>query len=73
MITACLISTTMNWDGQDPNDLMALERDDPDASVENFDSMDGPSEEDAYRQGVFSSESRGCLTDQLKCQPYRGV
>ncbi|THU84968.1 hypothetical protein K435DRAFT_783557 [Dendrothele bispora CBS 962.96] len=55
MVTACLISTTMNWDGQDPEHIMSLARDDPNASVENFDSMDGPSEEEAYRQGEYKT------------------
>ncbi|KAF5367062.1 hypothetical protein D9758_003884 [Tetrapyrgos nigripes] len=55
MVTACLISTTMNWDGVDQSDIMALARDDPNASVENFDSMDGPSEEEAYKQGEYKT------------------
>jgi hypothetical protein len=45
----------MNWDGKDQDDIMALARDDPDASVENFNSMDGPSEEEAYKQGTSVS------------------
>ncbi|KAI9453330.1 inositol hexakisphosphate-domain-containing protein [Russula earlei] len=48
MVTACLIATTMN-----------LKRDectsgiDPDSVAEDFDSVDGPSEEEAYLQGEY--------------------
>ncbi|KAG2107438.1 inositol hexakisphosphate-domain-containing protein [Suillus discolor] len=50
MVTACLISTTMNWQGEE-NYIDGQE--DPD-SVE-YDSIDGPSEEQAYRQGEYKT------------------
>ncbi|KAG2359074.1 inositol hexakisphosphate-domain-containing protein [Suillus spraguei] len=50
MVTACLISTTMNWQGEE-NYIDGHE--DPD-SVE-YDSIDGPSEEQAYRQGEYKT------------------
>ncbi|KAF8121766.1 inositol hexakisphosphate-domain-containing protein [Boletus edulis] len=46
MVTACLISTIMNWVG-DENVHVA-----EDMSTLNYDSMDGPSEEEAYLQGI---------------------
>ncbi|KAG1819922.1 inositol hexakisphosphate-domain-containing protein [Suillus variegatus] len=50
MVTACLISTTINWQGEE-NYIDGQE--DPD-SVE-YDSIDGPSEEQAYRQGEYKT------------------
>lgn len=52
MVTACLISTTINWQGEE-NYIDGQE--DPD-SVE-YDSIDGPSEEQAYRQGLIGSRT----------------
>ena len=46
MVTACLISTTLEWDGS------AFEFD-GEEEEEEYDTMDGPSEEDAYLQGGF--------------------
>lgn len=46
MVSACLISTTMHWENGQTD---TLDRDDP--AADNYDSMDGPSEEEAYRQG----------------------
>lgn len=46
MVSACLISSTMNWKGQDN----LVEGDEPVAEV--YDAMDGPSEEEAYLQGT---------------------
>ncbi|KAJ7168617.1 inositol hexakisphosphate-domain-containing protein [Mycena filopes] len=48
MVAACLISTTMNWHGKAPKYEEDLE---PDA----YDSMDGPSEEEAYLQGEYKT------------------
>jgi hypothetical protein len=46
MIAACLIATTMNWNGQE--DIF-----DHDEAVEDvYNSMDGPSEEEAYLSGI---------------------
>lgn len=50
MVTACLISTTMKWQGADD---YVDGQEDPD-SVE-YDSIDGPSEEQAYRQGEYKT------------------
>jgi hypothetical protein len=49
MVTACLISTTLTWDGN------AFEFD-GDEEEEEYDTMDGPSEEDAYLQGQFHAQ-----------------
>lgn len=56
MVSACLISTTLEWNPEtrEGNDLMALAQDDFEDSKDQedfFDSMDGISEEEAYRQG----------------------
>jgi hypothetical protein len=48
MVTACLISTTMNWQGEEDY----IDRQEDPESVE-YDSIDGPSEEQAYRQGLI--------------------
>jgi len=53
MVTACLISTTMNWQGEE-NDFEGQE--DP-SSIE-YDSIDGPSEEQAYLQGLIPVEPK---------------
>ena len=45
MVTACLISTIMGWDGE----IELLEFDGEEEI--GYDSIDGPSEEDAYLQG----------------------
>lgn len=50
MVTACLISTTMNWQGEES---YIDGQEDPE-SVE-YDSIDGPSEEQAYRQGEYKT------------------
>ncbi|KAG2100890.1 inositol hexakisphosphate-domain-containing protein [Suillus cothurnatus] len=50
MVTACLISTTMNWQGEED---YIDGQEDPE-SVE-YDSIDGPSEEQAYRQGEYKT------------------
>ena len=47
MVTACLIATTANWD-KDGNEVPSPEEGD---GTEIYDSMDGPSEEEAYLQG----------------------
>ncbi|KAK7006097.1 inositol hexakisphosphate-domain-containing protein [Favolaschia claudopus] len=48
MVAACLIATTMNWKDKTPN------YDDEDFAV-SYDSMDGPSEEEAYLQGEYKT------------------
>jgi len=47
MIMACLIATTLRWDG---NELEVAEEEE-----RGFDSIDGPSEEDAYLRGEFKT------------------
>ena len=49
MITACLIATTMNWKDDCIADDAVQER-----ITEEYDNIDGPSEEEAYLQGSFS-------------------
>ncbi|KAJ7592850.1 inositol hexakisphosphate-domain-containing protein [Mycena floridula] len=50
MVTACLISTMFNWESQ-KSELLEME----DSMTDNYDSMDGPSEEEAYRQGEYKT------------------
>jgi hypothetical protein len=50
MVAACLISTTMNWHGQ--NNVDAYHE----PTTGYFDPMDGPSEEEAYLQGKSFSK-----------------
>ena len=47
MVAACLISTIMNWVGEESVDVAE------DMSMLNYDSIDGPSEEEAYLQGKY--------------------
>ncbi|KAK0194057.1 inositol hexakisphosphate-domain-containing protein, partial [Armillaria mellea] len=49
MVTACLISTIMNWNSQ-ANDILSH-----DEAAGVFDSVDGYSEEEAYRQGEYKT------------------
>ncbi|KAJ7757743.1 inositol hexakisphosphate-domain-containing protein [Mycena maculata] len=49
MVAACLIATTLNWDGKEPT------YDDEGLSPDAYDSMDGPSEEEAYLQGEYKT------------------
>lgn len=46
MVTACLISTIMNWAGEESTEVAE------DMCMLNYDSIDGPSEEEAYLQGI---------------------
>jgi hypothetical protein len=46
MVAACLVATTMNWNGKEPK------YDETDLA-DTYDSMDGPSEEEAYLQGML--------------------
>ncbi|ESK95344.1 metal ion binding oxidoreductase [Moniliophthora roreri MCA 2997] len=55
MVSACLISTTMNWDTHESDSNVLPEKDDEEGPSEEFNSMDGPSEEDAYRQGEYKT------------------
>ncbi|KAF5391632.1 hypothetical protein D9757_002462 [Collybiopsis confluens] len=58
MISACLVSSTLEWNpvSEEGNDLMAIAQDDFEESQEGFfNSMDGPSEEEAYRQGEYKT------------------
>jgi hypothetical protein len=47
MVTACLISTVMNWHEEE---TVIGQSEEPVA--EYYDSIDGPSEEEAYLQGM---------------------
>lgn len=46
MITACLISSTMHWQSSGNNTLA-----DDDLTLEMYDAIDGPSEEEVYLAG----------------------
>ena len=48
MISACLISSTMNWENH-MNE--AIEEDE--MTLDMYDTMDGPSEEEVYLAGEF--------------------
>lgn len=48
MISACLISSTMNWESH-MNE--AIEEDE--LTLDMYDTMDGPSEEEVYLAGEF--------------------
>ena len=49
MVTACLIATTMAWEHEKEGTLQAEEQ--SEYALEQYDSIDGPSEEEAYLQG----------------------
>ncbi|KAG7089324.1 hypothetical protein E1B28_011021 [Marasmius oreades] len=55
MVTACLISTAMNWDVQRSDSNVLTEIEDKGNTSGEFDTMDGPSEEEAYRQGEYKT------------------
>lgn len=50
-VAACLIATTESWQSRD-NDP------DQEDAIENYDSIDGPSEEEAYLQGRIARVSK---------------
>jgi hypothetical protein len=50
MVTACLIATTNAWS----NGVSQVDPPDEDTHEEFYDSLDGPSEEEAYMQGKCS-------------------
>lgn len=59
MVTACLIATTTTWEHERE---AALQEDEQNANAfETYDSIDGPSEEEAYLQGELGPSSFGCL------------
>ncbi|KAJ7471451.1 inositol hexakisphosphate-domain-containing protein [Mycena galericulata] len=49
MVAACLIATTWKWDGKEPT------YGDEELTSDVYDSMDGPSEEEAYLQGEYKT------------------
>jgi len=51
MVTACLISSAMtqSWDDEQEDAAKLYE-----PATEMYDTMDGPSEEEAYLQGLYS-------------------
>ncbi|KAI0091045.1 inositol hexakisphosphate-domain-containing protein [Irpex rosettiformis] len=51
MVTACLIATTATWD-KSIQDIPSPEEND---TMDMYDSMDGPSEEEAYLQGEYKT------------------
>ncbi|KAI0685965.1 inositol hexakisphosphate-domain-containing protein [Cytidiella melzeri] len=51
MVTACLIATTATWD-KSINDIPSPEENE---GIDLYDSMDGPSEEEAYLQGEYKT------------------
>lgn len=61
MITACLISSTMaqNWDNDEQEN--AAKRYEP--AIEIYDTMDGPSEEEAYLKGMSFHQVQIAIND----------
>ena len=57
MVTACLISTTTQW-VHDLENVMLEDHADDDESEDRYDSIDGPSEEEAYLQGKLLLKER---------------
>ncbi|PPQ64598.1 hypothetical protein CVT26_001996 [Gymnopilus dilepis] len=51
MITACLIASTMDWPNQDFNEVVAEDE----LTVEMYNAMDGPSEEEVYLAGEYKT------------------
>ena len=53
MVTACLIATTLNWckEQSDQANGTADGENESDGELSQYDSIDGPSEEEAYLQG----------------------
>ncbi|KAJ7193929.1 inositol hexakisphosphate-domain-containing protein [Mycena pura] len=49
MVAACLVATILSWDGKQPK----YDFDEP--ASDTYDSMDGPSEEEAYLQGEYKT------------------
>jgi protein-tyrosine phosphatase len=58
MVTACLIATSMNLKKDD--NISGIE---PETAVEDYDAVDGPSEEEAYLQGMLPTSSDGRIED----------
>lgn len=50
MVTACLIASTQQWTSQEQQ----LAEHEPMTEAEIYDPIDGPSEEEAYLQGVMN-------------------
>ncbi|KAF8802506.1 hypothetical protein BYT27DRAFT_7196707, partial [Phlegmacium glaucopus] len=51
MVTACLISSTMDWQSNENNNLS----DDDELALELYDAIDGPSEEEVYLAGEYKT------------------
>ena len=48
MVTACLIATTMTWEHEQEDSFVEEQSNN---GLDQYDSIDGPSEEEAYLQG----------------------
>ena len=65
MVTACLIATAMNLNRDE-----CLSRLEPDSIIDDYDAIDGPSEEEAYLQGAhLSNQTPPLCVNNL----FRGV
>lgn len=53
MISACLVSSTLNWDSN-VNETLAEDE----ISLDMYDAMDGPSEEEVYLAGICHEHFR---------------
>ncbi|OBZ72108.1 Paladin [Grifola frondosa] len=54
MVTACLIATTTSWK-HDVEPLVSLSAEETESALEQYDSIDGPSEEEAFLQGEYKT------------------
>ena len=63
MITACLIATTMTWE-HEKEETLQEDEDQSANALEQCDSIDGPSEEEAYLQGEWCSASARSYRDR---------
>lgn len=53
MVTACLIATTMKWNHDlETSALLPHAEEENQGDLEQYDMIDGPSEEEAYLQGA---------------------
>jgi hypothetical protein len=68
MVTACLIATAMNLD-QDER-ISGIE---PDSVIEDYDTVDGPSEEEAYLQGGSLLSNPAFHRHELTTNIVRGI
>ncbi|EMD34003.1 hypothetical protein CERSUDRAFT_117523 [Gelatoporia subvermispora B] len=55
MVTACLIATTLKWDHAKEDRVLRSTEEQDESALDRYDSIDGPSEEEAYLQGEYKT------------------